>query len=226
MILEEFNLSSDQLIQFENYYKFLNEENKKINLTSITEKNEVYIKHFYDSLKICEIIDFKSIDNICDIGSGAGFPGIPLKILFPHLKLTIIEPTLKRIRFLEKLTEILKLDNVELINERAEDEIVNKREYFDVVTARAVASLPVLLELALPFVKVKGYFLALKGSSYQEELDISKNAFKKLNSQVNDIIIYELPNNLGQRSIIKVIKNKGIDHKYPRKYSIIKKNHL
>lgn len=226
MNFDEFNLNKYQLLQFQKYYEFLVQENRKYNLTSIVEKEEVYIKHFYDSIKMIDIIDFTKISNLCDIGSGAGFPGIPLKIKYPHLKLTIIEPTTKKITFLKQLTEILKLSDIELINERAEDEIINKREYYDVVTARAVASLPILLELTIPFLKVEGSFIALKGSSYQEELDISKTAMDKLNCKLIDSLIYELPNNYGTRAILNIYKVKPTKDIYPRNYAAIKKKHL
>lgn len=226
MNFDEFNLNNYQLLQFQKYYEFLVQENRKYNLTSIVEKEEVYIKHFYDSIKMIDIIDFTKISNLCDIGSGAGFPGIPLKIKYPHLKLTIIEPTTKKITFLKQLTEILKLSDIELINERAEDEIINKREYYDVITARAVASLPILLELTIPFLKVEGSFIALKGSSYQEELDISKTAMDKLNCKLIDSLIYELPNNYGTRAILNIYKVKPTKDIYPRNYAAIKKKHL
>ena len=226
MILDEFNLSSYQIDQFKKYYQFLVEENEKINLTTITEETEVYIKHFYDSLKIKDVISIFDDMSLLDIGSGAGFPGIPLKILFPNLKLTIIEPTAKRVNFLKNVIQLLNLQQVELINNRAEDEIVNRRELFDLVTARAVATLPVLLELSIPYLKVKGVFLALKGSSYQEELDLSQSALKKLNCRVLEKYIYELPNNMGMRAIITIQKDQATNKMYPRKYSLIKKNHL
>lgn len=226
MKLDEFNLNNYQLSQFQKYYEYLVQENKKYNLTSIVEKEEVYIKHFYDSLKMIDIIDFNKINSLCDIGSGAGFPSIPLKIMYPYLKLTIIEPTTKKINFLKQLTEILELNDIELINGRAEEEIVNKRESYDLVTARAVASLPILLELTIPFVKVNGSFIALKGSSYQEELDISNTAMDKLDCKLIDSLIYELPNNYGTRAILNIYKVQPTKHIYPRSYAAIKKKHL
>ena len=226
MILDEFNLTDYQLEQFKKYYAFLIEENEKFNLTSIIEENEVYIKHFYDSLKIKDIIDFSKINNFLDIGSGAGFPGIPIKIAYPHLKISLLEPTQKRINFLKNVINILGLQNVELINARAEDEIVNRREKYDVVTARAVANLPTLLELSVPYVKVNGWFLGLKASSFEEELSLSYNAMKKLHCIIEKKYIYELPFGLGTRVILKFIKEKETNQIYPRKYAVIKKNHL
>src|SRR5690554_6174133 len=161
--------------KFKTYYQFLIEENKKYNLTSITDEEEVYIKHFQDSIKTEIAIDFNEVESLCDIGSGAGFPGIPLKIKYPHLKLTIIEPTKKRCHFLEQLVLKLNLKDVIIRNDRAEN-INDLRETFDVVCARAVASLPILLEICIPYVKVSGYFIALKGPNYQEEVANSENA--------------------------------------------------
>ncbi|NLD26258.1 MAG: 16S rRNA (guanine(527)-N(7))-methyltransferase RsmG [Acholeplasmataceae bacterium] len=226
MILNEFQLNNKQKELFELYYRFLVQENAKMNLTAITEKDEVYIKHFYDSLKLNDAFLFSQAKNLLDVGSGAGFPGIPLKILHPHLKLVIIEPTTKRIAFLQELISLLNLENVELLNGRAEDIIVNHREQFDVVTARAVASLPVLLELCLPYVRVNGMFLAMKGSSYQEEVQESANALRLLDSEILDLTYYQLPEGMGERAIIKIRKNRKNNMKYPRNYAAIKKKHL
>lgn len=225
-LLSEFNLNQKQLRQFEDYFFFLVDENEKMNLTNITLKDEVYIKHFIDSIKSNLIIDFIKLSTICDIGSGAGFPSIPLKILYPHLKLTIIEPIQKRVKFLNSLVTLLDLDDVIIINGRAEDIIIDYRDSFDICVARAVANLPILLELCVPFIKAKGIFVALKGSNYLTELKESKNAIEKLNCQVEDVKIYELPLKMGTRSLIKIKKLRKTDTKYPRKFSIIKKQPL
>jgi len=226
MILDKFNLSEKQKEQFRIYADFLVLENKKYNLTTITDIDEIYIKHFYDSLIIQEVIEINNIKTILDIGSGAGFPIIPIKIAFEHLHVTIIEPTLKRCNFLKQLCELLELTNVLIINKRSEDISEEHRDYFDIVTARAVANLPVLLELTIPYVKVNGCFLALKGSSYNEELEKSINAINKLRSKLVDTYKYDLPSNLGKRVIIKIIKINKTNRIYPRKYKTIKKNHL
>lgn len=210
---------------FKIYYDFLISENNKYNLTSITDEEEVYYKHFQDSLKTSLALDFTKVQTLCDIGSGAGFPGIPLKIAYPHLQLTIIEPTQKRCRFLEQLVLKLSLNGVIIRNERAED-IKDLREKFDVVCARAVASLPVLLELCIPYVKVGGYFIALKGSNYQEEVNNSKNALEVLKSEIEDIIVYELDKGYGTHSLIKIKKNFPTNKIYPRRFSLIKKQSL
>ncbi len=210
---------------FNKYYTFLVEENNKYNLTSITEREEAYIKHFYDSAQLEKAINMNEVQTLCDVGSGAGFPSIPLKILYPHLHITIIEPTLKRCNFLNQLVKLLNLNNVTIINDRAEN-MVNLRENFDVVCARAVANMQVLLELCVPLVKVNGNFISLKGSSFHEELLASKNAIKLLNVKVENIYEYELLNDYGKHSIITFKKETKTNTKYPRKYSVIKNKPL
>lgn len=222
--LKEFNLSAKQLEQFRKYYDYLIEENEKINLTSITEINEAYIKHFYDSLCMSKFTNLDSC-TLCDIGSGAGFPSIPLKIMYPNMKLTIIEPTLKRINFLDRLTKKLGLENVCLINARAEDEIIRHREEFDYVCARAVSELPILLELCVGYVKVGGYFVSLKGPGYLDELSRSKNAMAKLKVE-SESFEYDLLCDMGKRGIIKFKKLEKTNPIYPRKYAVIKKKPL
>ena len=226
MMLKEFNLNSYQEKQFERYYEYLISENQKFNLTSITEKKEVYIKHFYDSLKVKDAIDLNQVNTLCDIGSGAGFPAIPIKIFYPHLNLTIIEPTQKRCKFLSEVVKLLELDNVTILNERSENLKNTYRDYFDVVVARAVASLPILLELTIPYVKLDGHFLAMKGLSYIEELAEAQNAIKLLDIQLNNTYFYELPDDLGKRVILDFLKMKKTNLKYPRAFAQIKKNHL
>lgn len=211
--------------KFDLYYDFLISENEKYNLTAITEREEVFIKHFDDSLKPSLVIDFDKIETICDIGSGAGFPGIPLKIKYPHLKLTIIEPTLKRCKFLSQLVFKLDLKDVIIINDRAEN-IGNLREKFDVVVARAVSNLRMLLELTIPYVKVDGYFVALKGSNYEEEIKLASNAFKVLDIVIDEIKTYELDKGYGLHSLIKIKKLKPTNIKYPRAYGVIKNKPL
>ena len=211
--------------KFEQYYEFLISENQKYNLTNITNKDEVFVKHFDDSLAVANLINMEEVETICDIGSGAGFPGIPLKIKFPHLHLTIIEPTKKRCAFLEKLVLKLELNNVIIINDRAEN-IKDLREAFDVVVARAVARLPMLIELCIPYSKVNGYFLALKGPNYQNEVYDSSEALRVLSSYVEDCYSYELKNNYGSHTIIKIKKLAETDKKYPRSYGAIKNKPL
>ena len=209
--------------QFKKYYEYLIEYNKHTNLTSITEKADVYLKHFYDSALLTKIIDFNNISNILDIGSGAGFPGIVLGILYPNINITLLDSNNKKTKFCEELIKLLNLNNIIVINDRAEDYIKNNRESFDLVTARAVKNLPILSELSIPYVKVNGNFIAMK-SNYEEELNNSLNAIKVLGSKVIDIKTLELPNNAGKRSFIVIKKIEKTNSKYPRNYNqIIKK---
>ena len=219
------NITKEMEEQFELYYEILSEESQKYNLTSITSKDDVYLKHFYDSILLVKQIDITN-KSIVDIGSGAGFPGIPLKIVSPTTKITLVEPTTKRANFLQMVIDKLGLKDIEVINDRAENIINSHREKYDFATARAVAPLNILLELLTPFVKVNGNIIALKGSSYQEELDICNKAFKELDIKVNNIYQEELPNNQGLRPIIVINKTKKTNPKYPRAYAQIKKKPL
>lgn len=224
-VINKLNLTKEQSDKFKIYYEFLVSENEKYNLTSITNIDEVYIKHFYDSS--CALLYFDLTNkSLCDIGSGAGFPGIPLKILNPSIKLTIIEPTLKRVNFLKELCNRLEINDVNIVCDRAESAISSFREAFDFVTARAVSNLRVLLELTIPYVSVKGSFIAYKGSNYLDEVNEAKGALKKLNSKVANTYMYNLPNDLGERVIIEIKKEKSCDLIYPRDYAKIKKKPL
>ena len=220
------NLINKNLEAFNKYYEVLVEENSKYNLTNITLKDEVFEKHFNDSIYMNKIIDLNSVESLCDIGSGAGFPALPLKIAYPHLKITIIEPTLKRVNFMRMICNILDLKDVTIINGRAEDVINDYREAFDVVTARAVANLQMLLELTVPYAKVNGYVISYKGSSATEELSLCNNAFTLLKCKVEQIKEYELNDNYGRRTLIKILKNEKTNIKYPRRFSEIKKKLL
>lgn len=224
MNLKELNieLSFKQKELFERYYEFLIQENKKYNLTAITDKEEVYYKHFYDSLTLIKTKLIKEDVSLCDIGSGAGFPSVPLKIIYPNLKVTIIESQTKKTEFLKKLIKYLELENVEIINERAEE--YAHKKYFDIVTARAVADLSILNELCLPFVKKDGYFIAMKGS-YEEELEKSLNGMNILGGKLINVISFDLPKEMGKRNLI-VIKKEKMVKGYPRMFSQIKKKPL
>src|SRR5690625_4275327 len=168
----DIQLTERQLEQFNLYYHLLVEWNTKVNLTAITDKHEVYLKHFYDSISPSFFFDFKKSLTICDIGAGAGFPSIPLLIVYPTLKVTIVDSLQKRIHFLNRLLDELKIANVDLVHSRAEDIGRKKgyRENFDVVMARAVVRTNVLVEYCLPLCKISGHFLALKGQFLEEEL--------------------------------------------------------
>ena len=217
------DLTNEMFEKLEKYYELLVEWNEKINLTAITEKHEVYLKHFYDSLTLCKVINLNEVDSLCDIGTGAGFPGIVLKICFPHLKLTLVDALNKRINFLKLVCEELKLNNVECIHARAEEYALKNRDKFDVVTARAVASLPILLEYSIPLVKNSKYFIALKGN---EDTNESKNALKILNSKILKEEKFLLPIEESNRTIIMVQKLQNTSGKYPRRFSEIKKKPL
>ena len=217
-------LTEQQLTLLEEYYIILKEENKKYNLTRIINHNEVYLKHFYDSLTINKIIDIHS-QNICDLGSGAGFPGLVLAICFPNTKLTLIESNGKKCYFLNLIKEKLELDNVIVINKRIEDYAKDNREKFDIVTARAVAPLKHLLEYGIPLVKVDGNFIAMKANVENEEQNI-ENYLNKLSIKEDKRIIFNLPVENSLRTIIKYTKTKETDKKYPRRYNEILKKDL
>lgn len=230
MIIEKFKdkliekdivLSDKQIDQFEQYRKLLQLHNKKVNLTAIIETDEIYIKHFYDSLIPAFHHDIKG--SLLDVGAGAGFPSLPLKIIYPDLDITILEPITKRTNFLQVVTDELGLD-VKIINERAEDYIKQTSIKYDFVTARAVANMQILAELCIPFVKVDGYFIAMKGSRFQEELDLSQNALKKLRSSVANI--YEDDLDGAVRATIFIQKKSNTPNKYPRNFSQIKQKPL
>lgn len=219
------DLINENKEKFDIYYRFLVEENEKYNLTNITEINEVTIKHFFDSLAMKEIVDLTKPLKLCDVGSGAGFPAIPLKICFPNLDVTIIEPTTKRTNFLKMLCDKLSI-NVNIINARAEDVSRDLEESFDIVTARAVANTSILLELLTRITKVNGNIILYKGEKAKEELFEATNALKMLNLEVNNMFAYELPNNYGSRFLIDIKKTKKTNDRYPRRYAEIKKKPL
>ncbi|WP_426704122.1 16S rRNA (guanine(527)-N(7))-methyltransferase RsmG [Staphylococcus shinii] len=211
-------LSDKQQQQFQTYYQMLVEWNEKMNLTSITEEHEVYLKHFYDSIAASFYTDLTKELTICDIGAGAGFPSIPLKIIFPNLKVTIVDSLNKRIHFLNQLADALDLENVSFVHDRAETYGKGDyRESYDIVTARAVARLSVLSELCIPLVKKGGQFIALKSSKGEEELEEARFGIGVLGGKVLDTISYELPENAGERQIIIIDKRSQTPKKYPRK---------
>ena len=221
-------LTDRQKDQFERYFELLVEWNEKINLTAITEQNEVYLKHFYDSIApvLQGLIDNQEL-KLLDIGAGAGFPSLPMKIIRPQLDVTIIDSLNKRINFLKLLAEELGLDKVHFYHGRAEDFAQDKtfRARFDLVTARAVARMQVLSELTIPYLKVGGKLLALKASNAPEELEESKNALNLLFSKVQDNFSYALPNG-DPRFITVVEKKKETPNKYPRKAGMPNKRPL
>lgn len=220
-LLDDFNITEEQYKKYEKYYEILNDKNKVMNLTAITDYEGVFIKHFYDSLLLTKITS--DYDNLIDVGSGAGFPGMVLSIFDETKKITLLEPTTKRCKFLEIVKDELNLSNVTIINDRAEN---LKNKTYRASTARAVAQVNVLLELIVPLLEVGGLFYCLKGSNYQEELLNAENAIKELNVEIKNIYHFELPNNLGKRVIVVFEKKKKTDPKYPRPYANIVKKPL
>ena len=215
--------TKDQLQKLEKFYQLLIEWNQKINLTRIIEKEEVYLKHFYDSLTIAKEINLSKVNTLCDVGTGAGFPGIVLKIFYPDLELTLLDSNHKKIAFLEVVIKELNLKNVTCINSRAENLPKTYREYFDIVTSRAVAHLRILLELSIPYLKVGGKLIAMKGLS-EEEIKESAKILEKLDSTIVDTIKFNLPIEGSNRSLVIVQKNKKTNEIYPRSYDKIVKN--
>lgn len=217
--------TEEQLNQLNKYYELIVEYNKVMNLTGITEKEQVYLKHFYDSLTIAKVIDLTKEETLCDIGTGAGFPGIVLKILFPNLKITLIDSLNKRIEFLKIVIKELNLKDIEAIHARAEEYAKDNLEKYDVVTSRAVAPLNILLELSIPLLKVNKYFIPYKGIISREIIDCT-HALEQLDSKIEKIEEFELPKENSNRAIIKIIKENKTNKKYPRKFGEIKKKPL
>jgi 16S rRNA (guanine527-N7)-methyltransferase len=212
-------LSEEQLGQFQRYFELLVEWNEKMNLTAITEQEEVYMKHFYDSLTAGMYTDLTKPIRICDVGAGAGFPSIPLKIAFPNLDVTIIDSLNKRITFLNHLASELKLERVQFVHGRAEEmgRKPEHREQYDMVTARAVARMSVLSELCLPFAKTGGTFVAMKAASAADEMERAAKAVGTLGGKTEDVFSFRLPIENSERTIIVVRKEKETPKKYPRK---------
>ena len=215
-------LTENQEKQLEKYYELLIQTNNYTNLTRITEKEAVYLKHFYDSLTITKVIDLTQNLSLIDIGTGAGFPGLVLKIVYPNLKVTLLDSLNKRIDFLNKVIKELNLKDIKTVHSRIED---YKEEQFDIVTSRAVAKTNMLLELSCKLPKVNGYFIFLKGN-IEEELKESENAQKLLNIKLIQKEEFLLPIENSKRTIIKFQKTKEIQDKYPRNFTQIKQKPL
>lgn len=217
-------ITEKQLKDLDIYYNLLVEENNKYNLTNITQEKDVYLKHFYDSLTIVKSVDINN-QYICDIGTGAGFPGMVLKIIFPNIKIDLLDATEKKCKFLTMVINTLNLQNINVINTRAEEYSISTREKYDIVVSRAVAPLKHLLEYSIPLLKINGIFIALK-SNMEEELINIQNYYKKLSLINESIINFKLPYELSNRTIYKIQKEKSTPNIYPRKYSIIKKKEI
>lgn len=229
-LLEEhgIRLTPEQLEQFDLYYNELVSWNEKMNLTGITERDQVYMKHFYDSLSLAFYLNMNEVGSLADIGSGAGFPGIPLKICFPHIKLTIVDSLNKRITFLQHVCDTLGLTDVQLVHGRAED-VARKfvhRDAYDVVTARAVARLSLLNEFCLPFTRKDGVFAAMKGSDPVEEIEEAKRSFKELRAELQEVASFSLPVEESARHIVMIRKTGATPAKYPRKAGMPAKSPL
>lgn len=215
------NLTGTQLSQLEEYYNLLINWNEKINLTRIIEHDDVYLKHFYDSLTLSKVIDLNKDLSLCDIGTGAGFPGLVLKICFPNIKIILVDSLQKRINFLNEIIKKLDLKNIEAIHDRAEDYAKKHREEYDIVTSRAVANLRVLSELSIPMVKVNGYFLPMK-ANVEEELEEAKDIINKLSGKLEKIESFNLPIEESIRNILVIKKINKTNPIYPRRMDKIK----
>ena len=217
--LEEIIKDESRRKQFHKYYELLMEWNKVMNLTAITEYNEVVDKHFVDSLSIEKAVDLSKIDRVIDIGTGAGFPGIPIKIVYPHLHIILLDSLNKRVNFLNTVINELGLNNIEAVHGRAED-IAKKKEYreqFDLCVSRAVANLATLSEYCIPFVKKNGMFVSSKSGNIDEEVKKSSNAVKILGGSVEEIVKFQLQNTDLKRALVKIKKVNNTSKKYPRK---------
>ena len=218
----DIKIDEEKLEKLNIYANFLIEYNKHTNLTAITNIEDVYLKHFYDSILIAKTYNFTN-EKVLDIGTGAGFPGMIIKIFYPNIELTLLDSNNKKITFLEELSHKLGINDINIIQKRAEE--LDKREYFDIVTSRAVSNLCILSEISLPLVKQNGYFIPLKGSN-EEEIEEAKYAIDKLGGKIEKIYKFTLPIEESNRNIIKIKKIKKTDKKYPRQYNQITKNPL
>ena len=219
------DVTEEQLEKLEIYCNFLLEYNTHTNLTAIKNREEVYLKHFYDSLTLVKSIDLTSIENLLDIGTGAGFPGMVLKIFFPNLQIYLVDSNNKKTKFLNELKNKLNVDKVEVINDRIENITSRFINSIDMVTARAVTNLPVLVELALPLVKVDKYFIAMKGNA-QDELENSEYAITYLGGKIEDVKEFDLPHDAGKRMLITIQKTQKSELNKLRPYEKIVKKPL
>ena len=219
--IQEINCSEEQLKLLNTFMNVTLETNEKFNLTAITNEDEFVEKMIYDSALALYDLDL-SEKSIIDVGTGAGFPGMVIKILQPKAKVTLLDSTAKKINHLLSFAKEQNI-NIEGIATRAEDYARNNREKYDYATARAVSQLNILLELIIPMLKVGGTFIAMKGQGYEEEINNSKGAFRRLNCRISKIYEFELPDSHEKRAIIHIVKDKETNKKYPRQYTDIKR---
>ena len=217
------SITDKQLEQLNEYYKALVEWNKKINLTSITEEKDVYLKHFYDSLTLFKEYDLTKDVSLCDVGTGAGFPGIVLKIVFPNLKITLVDSLQKRLNFLDYVIKLLGLKDVELVHERMEYYSKQNEEKFDIITSRAVAKVKILVEISFKALKISGHLILMK-ASFEEELSDAEKIIKDIGGKVVDVNTFKLPIENSQRALINIKKLRKTGEKYPRSIDKIKKS--
>ena len=225
-LLDIFNLEVAQKEKLLDYFRLVESENKKYNLTAIKEESDFLVRHFYDSLAITKEINFKQHQNIMDLGTGAGFPGIPLAIYYPETNFYLVETTTKKCNFLKMVKDQLNLKNVTILNSRCEELPASYRNFFDFVVTRAVSELRIITELGVPFLKVNGQLIAYKGINYEIEIENAKNTFTILNTSLSKVRPYELSLINQTRYFIMLTKNKETDKKYPRNYSLIVKKPL
>ena len=218
----DINLTNDQIDKLARFYQLLVTWNEKINLTTIIKEEEVYLKHFYDSLTLIKVVDLRQHLTVLDVGTGAGFPGIVLKIVFPNLKITLLDSLTKRINYLNEIIKELDLHDIETVCSRCEEYTKINREKYDLVVARAVSHLKILSEMIIPTVKVNGYFIAMK-ANLNDELEKTIPMLKKLNSELKEIKEFSLPIENSKRTLVVIKKNAKTALLYPRKYSEIKK---
>ena len=212
-------VNEQQKKQFVRFYEYLTEKNKVMNLTGITEFEEVLVKHFLDSLTCVKALDMTKVKKVIDIGTGAGFPGVPLKIMFPEITFTLLDSLRKRVNFLEETFDLTGLTKIEAIHGRAEEFARNKnyREKYDVCVSRAVSNLATLSEYCLPYIRKGGYFVSYKSGKVQEETEQAAKAVKILGGEIKDIIYFQLPDSEIERSLVVIEKIKNTPQKYPRK---------
>ena len=216
------NITEEIMNKFDIYINFLIEYNEHTNLTAIKDYESILLKHFFDSLMLEHYFDFKNTKRILDIGTGAGFPGMILAIMHPGIEVTLLDSNNKKLKFLELLAEKTNVKNIKIVHERAEDYVNRERQKFDVVTSRAVSDLEILSELSIPFLKIGGYFIPLKGK-IDDELNRSKEIIKNLGGNIKNIFNYELIKENSTRNIILIEKVSDTPNKYPRNYSQIKR---